>query len=229
NVGLYIACLLALSTKEELPLAVALIGLSVALLQRRWRVGFGIVGMALAWLVVELIVMHIASPLGHSPTASRYAQLGGSPVQVALYILTHPVAIIQEYVLEPTHLNYLRSLLSPVAYLPLLSPLTLLIAVPAIAINLFSSDAAMYTGIYHYNAEIVPVLVLAAIESVALLVAGANRLQPPATQALARVAWRPARAAAAQIKRIPQAGFSRVLLLVIVLVMVLFSLRAQGA
>jgi len=76
NVGLYIACLLALSTKEELPLAVALIGLSVALLQRRWRVGYCVVAMALVWLVVELVVMHLASPLGHSPTASRYAQLG---------------------------------------------------------------------------------------------------------------------------------------------------------
>jgi uncharacterized membrane protein len=229
HVGLYIACLLALSTKEELPLAVALIGLSVALLQRRWRVGFGVVGMAVVWLVVELVIMHLASPLGHSPTASRYAQLGNSPVQVAIYILTHPVTIIQHYVLEPTHLNYLRSLLAPVAYLPILSPLALLIAVPEIAINILSSDRSMYSGIYQYNAVIVPVMIFAAIESVALLVRGANRLLGPSTQMLTRVAWQPVRAAATQLKRVPQTAFSRGVLLVILLVVLLFSLRAQGA
>jgi uncharacterized membrane protein len=229
DVGLYVACLLALSTKEEIPLAVTLIGLSVALLQRRWRVGFGLVGMALAWLAVELAVMHLASPLGHSPTASRYAQLGGSPIEAAVYVLTHPLAIMRDYVLEPSHRDYLRSLLSPAAYLPILSPLTLLIAVPALAINLFSSDPAMYSGIYHYNAEIVPVLVLATIESVALLSGVARRLLAYGVPALSRVTWRPLQAAARRVRRVPQAAFARGVPLAITLVVLLFSLRAQGA
>jgi uncharacterized membrane protein len=176
NVGLFIACLLALSTKEQMPVDVAMIGLSIALLQRRWRVGLSLIGVAVVWLGIALLVMHVASPLGHSPTAGRYAYLGDSPTKAVLYVLTHPLQVLREHVLDPGGIYYLRSLLSPVGYLPLLSPLTLLIAGPAIAINVLSSYGAMRSGIYQYNADIVPVLVLAAIESVALLVAASGWL-----------------------------------------------------
>lgn len=169
NTGLVIASVLAMSTKEEVPLAVLLIGLSVALLQRRGRLGWGLVALSVAWIAVEVVIMRAASPLGRSPTAGRYAYLGGSPVDIVANLLGHPLDTFRAYILERNHQLYLRSLLAPLAYLPLLSPLTLLIAVPALAINLLSSNPAMYSGIYHYNAEIVPVMILAGIESVALL------------------------------------------------------------
>ncbi|HEX6819846.1 MAG TPA: DUF2079 domain-containing protein, partial [Ktedonobacterales bacterium] len=73
NVGLVIACLLALSTKEEIVVDVAMIALVILLFQRRWRLSAGLFALSVAWLVVELAIMHAASPLGHSPTASRYA------------------------------------------------------------------------------------------------------------------------------------------------------------
>ncbi|HEV8193463.1 MAG TPA: DUF2079 domain-containing protein, partial [Ktedonobacterales bacterium] len=92
-----------------------------------------------------------------------------------------------------------------------------------------SSDSSMYSGLYQYNAVIVPVMIFAAIESVALLVRGANKLLGPGTQMLARVAWQPARAAAKQLKRVPHTAFGRGVLLAIMLVVLLFSLRAQGA
>ncbi|HEV2456943.1 MAG TPA: DUF2079 domain-containing protein [Ktedonobacterales bacterium] len=167
--GLIVASLLAMATKENIPLDILLIGLSVALLQRRWRFGLGLCGLALSWLAVALLVMHIASPLGHSSTVDRYSYLGPTPAKAALYLLTHPVQVIRQHVLDPGGVAYLHTLLSPLGYLPLLSPLTLLIAVPAIAINILSSDPSMRAGIYHYNAEIAPLLVFAAIESVALL------------------------------------------------------------
>src|SRR5262249_40454459 len=160
---LIIACLLALSTKEEIPLAVLLIGLSVAVLQGRGRFGLKLVALALAWTAVEVAVMRVASPLGHSPTAGRYAYLP--------HALFHPLSPLREHVRAPGGVLYLRWLFSPAAYLPLLSPLALLIAAPAIGLNLLSSNSAMRSGDFHYNAEIVPVLVFATIESVALLAA----------------------------------------------------------
>src|SRR6185437_3913379 len=169
NIGLVIACLLALSTKEEIPLDVALIGLSVVVLQRRARLGWGLVALSVVWLVSELAIMHIASPLVQSPTVARYSEFGATPGQVALYVLTHPAQVVRDYVFSPDRIVYLRTLLAPVAYLPLFAPLTLLIAVPALAINMLSSYAPMYSGIYQYNAEIVPVLIVAAIEGVAVL------------------------------------------------------------
>lgn len=220
NVGLIIACLLALSTKEEIPLDVALIGLSIVVLQRRARLGWGLVALAMVWLVAELAIMHLVSPLGQSPTVARYSQFGASPGQIALYVLTHPVQVMRDDVLTPDRIVYLRTLLAPVAYLPLLAPLTLLIAVPALAINMLSSYAPMYSGIYQYNAEIVPVLIVAAIEGVAVLMslgawAGAwVRPRLPA-QTLRWPRW------------VTRAPLRRALMVALTLVVLLFALRAQ--
>ncbi len=231
NVGLFIACLLALSTKEEIVVDVALIGMSVALLQRRWRVGAGLVALSIGWLIMELAIMHAASPLGHSPTAGRYAYLGHSPAQAALFILTHPITVLREAVLDPAGIYYLRTLLSPGAYLPLLSPLTLLIAVPALAINLLSSDPTMHSGLYHYNAEIVPVLILATIESVALLASvGAwltGRVAPVADRA-AHAIWPGGRAWWSGMRRVPVARVVVVGLTLFVLVTGLYEQRGHG-
>lgn len=159
NLGLWIACLLAMATKEEVPLLVMMIGLSVALLQRRWRLGLGLAGVALAYLGLAEFVIHLSSPLGHSSTTLRYSYLTH----------TSPQAILQHYLFAHDRIDYLRKLLSPTAYLALLSPLTLLIAAPELAINMLSADPLMHSGNYQYNADIVPVIVFAAIESVALL------------------------------------------------------------
>jgi uncharacterized membrane protein len=169
NWGLWIACLLAMTTKEEIPLLVVMIGLSVAVLQRRWRLGLALAGVAVAYLGLALLIIHLSSPIGHSSTASRYAYLGISPLQAAKFVLKHPVQIVKQYLLGPGRITYLRKLLAPAGYLALLSPLTLLIAVPELAINMLSSDPLMYSGGGQYNAAIVPVIVVASIESVALL------------------------------------------------------------
>ncbi len=220
NTGLIIACLLALSTKEEIPLDVALIGLSIVVLQRRARLGWGLVALSMVWLIAELAIMHLVSPLGQSPTVARYSQFGDSPGQVALYLLTHPVQVVRDYILAPDRIVYLRTLLAPLGYLPLFAPLTLLIAVPALAINMLSSYAPMYSGIYQYNAEIVPVLIVAAIEGVALLAglgawAGAQVRPRISAQTLRWPHW---------IARIP---LQRALMVALTLLVLLFALRAQ--
>jgi uncharacterized membrane protein len=194
DVGLVVTSLLALSTKEEIVVDIAMIGLCILVFQRRWRIGSGLVALAVIWLVIELAIMHAMSPLGHSPTAGRYAYLGHSPAQAALYVLTHPLQVLRQHVFDAEGIYYLRTLLSPAAYLPVLSPSVLLIAVPALGINLLSSDPTMHSGIFQYNAEIVPVLVFASIESVVLLSTGMRWLGAHAEPALGRLAgvvtWR---------------------------------------
>jgi uncharacterized membrane protein len=166
NWGLFITCLLALSTKEQIPVDVLMIAASVALFQRRWRTGGALAGMALVWLVVALVIMRAASPLGHSPTAARYAQFGSSPLQVAVTLLTHPAMVIRQYVLSAGGVFYLRQLLSGVGYLAALSPWSLAMAGPAMAINLLSSDVSMRSGGYQYNADIAPFVIFATLDAV---------------------------------------------------------------
>ena len=166
----FVFVILALACKEEIAGVVAMLGLWTLLLQRRWRVGLGLFALAICWTGIGLLVVHFASPIGHSLLASRYSYLGNSVPQAIGNILTHPISMLQAHVLEASHMQYLRDLLAPAAYLPVLAPWILALAAPTLALNLFSSNPGMYSGRYQYNAEIVPILVFAAIEATVLIV-----------------------------------------------------------
>lgn len=229
NAWTFVAVVLALSTKEEIVLDVAMLGLGVLLLQRRWRVGGALLGLSLVWLAVELVIMHAVSPFGHSPTASRYAYLGSGAASAGIYVLTHPVQILKEHVFDQAGITYLRALLSPAGYVAILSPLTLVLSVPALGINLLSSDPSMHSGYYQYNAEIVPVLVFAAIEGVAVLLVVATwayrQAQPAVAGAFAQVRasqqWQKLRQRALVVP------FARIALIVLTLFVLAFSLYEQ--
>lgn len=166
----FIFVILALACKEEIAGVVAMLGLWALLLQKRRRTGLVLLGLAFCWTGVGLLVVHYASPTGQSLLASRYSYLGNSAPQAIVNILTHPVSMIQAHVLDASHTQYLRDLLAPAAYLPVLVPWILALATPTLALNLFSSNPGMYSGRYQYNAEVVPVLVFGAIEATVLIV-----------------------------------------------------------
>ena len=166
----FVFVVLCLACKEEIAGVIAMLGLWTLLLERRWRVGLAVIALALCWTGIGLLVVGSFSPIGHSLLASRYAYLGNGPVQVALTILTHPLSILKEHVLEPSHMLYLRKLLAPAGYLPLLAPWVLVLAATTLALNLLSSTPNMYSGDFQYNAEIVPILMFASIDATVLLV-----------------------------------------------------------
>lgn len=166
----FLFAILAMACKEEIPLVVACIGIWSMLFQHRWRSGGALALLGLVWVaVLYLYVIPSASPTGHALLEGRYQQLGDGPVQVLITVLTHPVYILRTFVLEHAHSFYIRLLLSPAAYIPILAPWILVMAAPTLALNLFSSFPNMYSGQYQYNAEIVPVLIFATIEGVLFL------------------------------------------------------------
>ncbi len=165
----FVFVILAMTCKEEMPVVIIVIGLWSALFQQRWRSGLGLALLAAAWLAVGLYVVHIVSPTGHSLLTSRYAALGNGLLSIAKHILLHPVDILRVYVFEHYHKIYLQILLSPLAYLPLLVPWALVLAVPSLALNLLISDYNMHSGYFQYNAEIAPLLIFATIEGIVVL------------------------------------------------------------
>lgn len=166
---MFVFAVLALACKEEMPLVIAMFGLWTLIFQQRWRSGLGLVGLAVAWVGLDLLIFRVFSPVGHPLLASRFAYLGSGPFEIIRNILLHPVSLIKAHVLEHDHFFYLRLLLSSVNYLALLAPWVLILAVPSIALNLLSSDPNQYQGLYQYNAEIVPVLIFATIESMVVI------------------------------------------------------------
>ena len=78
-------------------------------------------------------------------------------------------------IVTPTKIGYLVTLLLPFAFLPLLSPLSLLFALPNLGINLTSSIVPMhYPFEYYYQVPIVTVLALATLMSLKKL----NNIKP---------------------------------------------------
>jgi uncharacterized membrane protein len=171
----FVFAILCLMCKEEIAGVVFMLGLWALILQRRWRLGLTVMGMSVAYTILGLLVVHLASPLGHSLLASRYSYLGSTPVQIILSIVAHPITMLKQHVLEATHRLYLRNLLAPAGYLPLLVPWVLVLAAPTLALNLLSSTPNMYSGDFQYNAEIVPILIFASIEAAVVIVWAARK------------------------------------------------------
>ncbi|MEO9058591.1 MAG: DUF2079 domain-containing protein [Ktedonobacteraceae bacterium] len=169
TVWLFVFAILSMACKEEIPAVILLFGLWSIVFQQRWRSGLVLAVLAAAWLGVGYWIMHSFSPVGHPLLISRYAALGNSPLQIIRSIVFHPYGILRVYVFEHYHLTYLRILLSPAGYLPLLAPWAFLLAAPSLAINLLSSEPNMHSGYFQYNAEIVPVLIFSTIEGIVVV------------------------------------------------------------
>lgn len=156
-----ICAALACTTKEEIALAVAGLGLWYALARRRRVAGIAIAiaGTAAAALALG-VVAHYND--GGDPFAGRYEEVGGSPTGILKTLATDPLTILRA-AFDLDGLTYLLALLVPLAFLPLAAPLALLPAVPDLALNLLSSTDTQTSIHFHYVAPLVPALFAAAI------------------------------------------------------------------
>ncbi len=177
---LFIFAILAMACKEEIPLVIAAFGLWSVLFQQRWRSGFLLFLLGISWFGLSFaVIMPHFSPTGHPLLISRYAQLG-KPSHFIINTVLHPRTFLRQYILEPEHAAYLKALFAPTRFLPIaghlpflflpfFAPWILIMAGPTLTINLLSSDSQMYSGLFQYNAEIVPVLIFACIEGCVVL------------------------------------------------------------
>jgi len=156
-----ICAALACTTKEEIPLAVAGLGLWYALARRRRAAGIAIAVLGAATAALALgVIEHFND--GGSPFAGRYEEGGGSPTGILKTLVTDPSASARA-VFDREGLVYLLALVVPLAFLPLAAPLALLPAVPDLMLNLLSSTSTQTSIHFHYVAPIVPALFAAAI------------------------------------------------------------------
>lgn len=162
------ACL-SLTCKEEIGLVIAMFGLWTIIFQWRWRSGLALFLLGSTWFVlIYRVIMPHFSPTGHPLLISRYPQLE-KPIVFMTTSVLHPQGFLNQYIREPGHLAYLNILFSPALYLPLLAPWVLFMTLPSLAINLLSSNPQMYSGIFQYNAEVVPLLIFATIEALVII------------------------------------------------------------
>lgn len=162
--GFWAMGVVAAATKEEVGLLVALLGLPL-MLRHRIQGTIALLG-GIAWFViaVELIIPHY-NPGGESPYLDRYSYLGHGFRGVILGILGHPAVVWQTLTSGP-RLSYLNALLDPLAFISILGLPILLLATPALLVNMLSEEPTMFSGFYQYSAEVVPYLVASAVVGV---------------------------------------------------------------
>ncbi|MBN1137871.1 MAG: DUF2079 domain-containing protein, partial [Anaerolineae bacterium] len=179
--GFALFAVLTMSCKEDAPLLVVMLGLYLlaASRGRRWRIALPTIAAAVAWFIVAVgVIMPHFDTAGVSPFANRYAWLGDGPVEMAITLLTRP-GLVAEHALTAENLAYVRDWLAPVAWLPLLAPLELLLVAPVLAVNLLSTDGFMHQleG-FHYGALLAPIAVVAAAHGAAWLIRRLPRFRP---------------------------------------------------
>jgi uncharacterized membrane protein len=173
--------ILAMASKEQLPLQVAFLGLYAIIRYRAWRLGLFTIILALTWF---FIVMYWVIP-ANSVTENHlfinfYAGLGHSPSEIIVTTMTRPDLVFKN-LWQPDKLRYLFDVLTPFAYLPLLGLPVLLIGAPSFAINLLSNNPAMYDATRgHYGADVAPWLALATLYGLFYLRQGVGRWRPQA-------------------------------------------------
>jgi uncharacterized membrane protein len=172
--GFWAATVLALATKEEIGLLVALLG--VALLLRHRVQGALAIALGTAWFVVlvAVIIPHF-NPGGRSPYLARYAYLGHGLRGILSGALRHP-DLVWHTLTAASRVTYLDAVLEPLGFVSLLGLPVLLLVSPTLAINMLSADPTMYSGFYQYSAEVVPYVVVSAIVGTTVATRVARRL-----------------------------------------------------
>ncbi len=159
-----VACILACACKEDIPLAVAMLGILIIWKYALPRLGIvlfigGILWSACAFFI---IMPHFFPGAQHNNYWYRYAALGSTPSAAIVNVLLHPWLLFAVF-FTLDRVYYLINLLRSTGFLALLAPEWLLPTLPSLAINLLASGAAYHSGVYHYNAAIIPFISVAAI------------------------------------------------------------------
>lgn len=159
-----LCCLAAMGTKEQIGLVVAMFGFYVAVVQRNWRVGLATAAAGIAWSLFAVVIIehHFRLPGTRTYLRTRYGYLGHGVGGAIHTVLRDPGVFLRVLFVWPK-LGYLERLLAPAGYLSLLAPTALLLGAPSFALNLLSQDPHMYSGLGDNSAELISVVMIAAI------------------------------------------------------------------
>ncbi len=166
-----VAALLALACKEDVALAVAVMGILIAVRGRR-KIGVLVTLGSLAWYAVATRMI-IPFSNGIGPFYDTFfGNLGKNPAQVAGHVVTHPGQAF-DLATRSDRVTYYWQTFAPFAFLPLLGLPVLLIGGPMLGVNILSSFPYTRDYRYHYSALVIVGLVLGTVEAIAFV--GRNR------------------------------------------------------
>ncbi len=157
-----------LLVKEDMGLLIAGFGGYLLVTRRRWTgLAFVVGGVAATWLASRVLIPAFG---GSASFYWAYGEFGRTAGSAAAGIVTRPLYALHVLVTPGVKVRTMIGLLIPLGFLPLASPLTLA-AVPLLAERMLASGYPLWwQAKFQYNAFIVMILFLAAVD-------GAMRLQ----------------------------------------------------
>lgn len=169
--------LLAISWKEDIALAGLMLGFVLAVRGTRTVTGvpgppdtrrMGVYAMVACtvWFLAATQLVIPAFSDGGNFTEGLFGDLGGSPTEIAETAVTDP-GLVAEHLDNANAPRYVGDLTASFGFVPLLSPLALLIALPQTLINLLAIYDFFWTTRVHYAAMPLAAVAIAAVEGVA--------------------------------------------------------------
>lgn len=154
---------LAILTKEEISLFIAVLGLYIAFKLKDKAIGLATFVCSIAWFLIMILLV-----IPHFSSNGKYWALDWfafSSQNGTGFNIPSIISSIDQFALSPDAVNYYLMLLKPFGFLPLLGLPYLLFSLPELLINLFSTQAQMRSTMFHYDSGIIPSLIIATIFS----------------------------------------------------------------
>jgi len=175
-----LVCLPGLLLKEPLILSIGAMGFYAMIRHRMYKSGgILLVGAAiLFYLIMSDVMLYLGRDSYVSMVLHResFSYLGSNLFEAAKNLLFHPWIIIKE-IINAWKIGYLVFLFVPLLLISLLSPLSLIPALPALAISLLSHQRNHYWIQYQYTVSVIAPVFIALIYGLKFLSERKGRLK----------------------------------------------------
>lgn len=163
----FLFIIVALFVKEDVPLYVAMLGFYSLIRLRSWKVGLATIGLGLAsyFIITSQIIPYFKKDgyaYEHLP-----AEIGKTGLDLVVKSLTNPFLVAKAAFYDGELLKIRTSfnLLGSFGFLPLLSPETLVLALPNVAERFLTTLIQRWIIRFQYSAILGPIFALATIHA----------------------------------------------------------------
>lgn len=155
--------IMAMLCQENIPLIIISFGIYAAFLKKplKWILFPFLVGALWFWVSVSILKPNFGGETIQYAD-KLYSHLGKTPLVIASNIILHPIKTAQMLLIKDNRMLFV-DLFGPLAVIPLLSPMPLLMALPCLLQHMLSLRTLEHTIYYHYEAEIIPFIFISAI------------------------------------------------------------------
>ncbi len=166
-----VVAILTALIKENMPPIIVMFGIYGLLIRSKYeeKIKWGVAPIVIGLTVFITAIFFITPYLRKDfPTNNQYlglySQLGTSPIEIAKTFIFNPIKILS-MMFDSRNIFYLKELFAPLMFLPLLSPLIVLLSLPLFLQHLLSGAAQEHTIYFHYATTFSPFLFVAMIET----------------------------------------------------------------